>query len=73
MRLLVACGEVEHSKVTGQCVRRNGSPRCGVCVGCEAGWCLMNVAVWVENGVVSGPVCMLVPCFKEIDALEGGS
>ena len=73
MRLLVACGEVEHSKETGQCVRRIGSPRCGVCVGYEAGWCLMNVAVWVEHDVVKGPVYTLVLCFELIDALEGGS
>ena len=59
----------------GRAFQRDGSPRCGVCVGCEAGWCLMNVTVWVEHDVVSGPVpsCMLVPCFEEIDALEGGS
>ena len=69
MRLLVACGEVEHSKETGRCVRRIESPRCGVCVGCEAGWCLMNVAVWVENDVVSGPEVLYVcwcPALKRL-------
>ena len=64
MRLLVACVEVEHSKETGRCVRRNGSPRCGVCVGCEAGWCWwMNVAVWVDRSMMLYQVLYVHVCW----------
>ena len=36
-------------------VRKIGSPRCDVYVGCEGGWCVMTVAVWVARGDVLGP------------------
>ena len=42
MRLLVACGEVERSKETGQCVRRIGYP---MQVWCVRAWDVKQVGV----------------------------